>query len=765
MKKYILLLVILTAVFAAPMVRATQADDTTITITGQNAGPTPFISQITLSADDTTVIKSIQFTITPKPSSVVRPLSTNYSNAYLVERGDLMPDGQIFIPVYGLFAGYTNTVTLTYYFLDGSSKEDSTTVTTPAFDDEGCGYNTPTKLVPRSDSTVLSYDYIFDRSGCGDYSPVILDTDGNLRWVSTLPTMGALFAASTFYNNAVYTTQSTIVYKIDMDGTVNTVSDYRPIGVSGFHHNIDAGKVGILLEPDTTSYYESTILEVDADTGDVLKTFDMASIISAAMIAGGDDPSQFVYPNPTDWFHNNGAIYNRADDSVIISSRENFVICLDYETEAIKWILGDKSKKWYTFPSLAKYAFDFAGGSLAPIGQHAPSLTFDNDLMVFDNGQNSLFQVPSGVNREYASPRKYSLDFTNNLATEVWNYPMDETIHNPFCGSVYEDSPYHYLIDYAFVNGGLPNVPTYAQLLGLDPAENQVFYYQYPTVGCNTAYNSLPIHLESSSFPVISAKALNLSTRGLVSNGGDTLIAGFIVSGTDPKNVALRVLGPSLGSAGLSGTVADPNLTLYDSAGNVVATNDNWASDPNASELTANGLAPTNAKEAATVQTLNPGSYTVVAGSVDGSTGLGLIEAYDLAPESSSELANVSTRGSVGTGDNVLISGVIVGQIDPATVILRALGPSLASAGLTGTLSDPYLTVYDQNGATIATNDNWQDNLTSTDIQKNGLAPSDPAESALLLNLPPGLYTASVTGVGGTTGIGLLEVYNLDNGD
>ena len=123
-----------------------------------------------------------------------------------------------------------------------------------------------------------------------------------------------------------------------------------------FHHNIDTGKTGLLIEPDTTSYFESIILEVDSRDGHVLKTFNMANIISAAMIAGGDDPSEFVFPTPTDWFHNNGAAYNRADDSLIVSSRENFLICLDYETSAIKWILGDPTKKWYQFPSLRKFA-------------------------------------------------------------------------------------------------------------------------------------------------------------------------------------------------------------------------------------------------------------------------------------------------------------------------------------------------------------------------------------------------------------------------
>ena len=143
--------------------------------------------------------------------------------------------------------------------------------------------------------------------------------------------------------------------------------------------------------------------------------------------------------------------------------------------------------------------------------------------------------MPPGDQRDYASPRKYSLDLVAKIATEVWNSQMNESIHCPFCSSVYEDAPHNYLIDYAFVNGGLPGVPTFAQLLGLDAAGEKIFYYQYPTVGCSTAYNSIPIHLENTKFPTVGPQALNLSTRGIVSVGDNVLIGGFIVTGTEPK--------------------------------------------------------------------------------------------------------------------------------------------------------------------------------------------------------------------------------------
>ena len=222
--------------------------------------------------------------------------------------------------------------------------------------------------------------------------------------MSPLATMGALNAASTFFDNAVYTTQDSQLVRIELDGTVLVVADYSSLGAEHFHHNIDPGKTGILLEPDTTAYYESIILEVDKDDGHVLKTFNFADIIRAAMIAGGDDPNRFVFPTPTDWFHNNGATYNRADDSLIVSSRENFVICLDYNTTAIKWILGDPTKKWFQFPSLRKFALTLAPGSLPPIGQHSPSITFDQGLLVFDNGRNSIFRLLQGSNATMRVP-------------------------------------------------------------------------------------------------------------------------------------------------------------------------------------------------------------------------------------------------------------------------------------------------------------------------------------------------------------------------
>jgi hypothetical protein len=750
-------LIVVGAVFIvfSHLAGATQAGDTTITITGHVAGATPFISKLTLDVSNTSVLKSIQFAIDPKPGSVTRPLSGTYSNQYLVSRGFAHPP-EIILPVYGLYAGYANTVRLTYRFLDGSSKQGVTSITTARFDDP-CGYKNPTFLQHRT-SASSSYDYIMVKGGCSNFSPAIIDTDGALRWVGTA---GHSSFITTFFDNAIYLARGSHLYRIELDGTVTLIGDYSDRGISYFHHNIDPGKVGLLLEAVTPSQHESTVIEVDASSGNVLKTWKLADIISAAMRAGGDDPSQFVYPAPNDWFHNNSVAYNRADDSLIVSSRENFLICLDYETGAIKWILGDPTKKWYRFPSLRRYALTLAPGSLPPIGQHSISVTFDQNILVFDNGQQSTFEQPGGEQRSYSTPRKYKLDWNARTATEVWNFEMGQSMWCPFCGSVYEDAPFNYLVDFTFAHGVTNN--SLSHWIGLNSAGEMVFRYQYESLaGCLTAFNAIPVHLENTKFPTVGPQALNLSTRGLVSTGDNVVIGGFIITGTDPKTIVLRALGPSLSGFGLSDVLANPVLSVYNSSRTLIATNDNWQSDPNHFVVESNGLTPANPSEAAIARTLAPGAYTVIIRGKDAVPGIGLVELYDLSPLSNSKLRNMSTRGSVGTGDNVLISGFIVGDVDSATVVVRALGPSLAAYGVSGVLSDPTLTIYDSSGSAIASNDNWLDNINWIDVRKNALSPPDQRESALVLHLPAGAYTAIVRGANSATGNALVEVYHLD---
>lgn len=479
------------SIFTPRPVSATQADETSVVYLGRKSGGTPFIRQLNFKVIPIANLRSVQFTVQPKPGSVTRPISATYSNAYLSSRGYLDPNGEMHVFVFGLYDDFVNSVTMNYVFKDRSSKQDFISLPTGAFPDP-CGYKQPTVVKPRTRSTNLSYDFMMLKNSCSKFSPALMDTDGELRWVGTA---GVSSFASGFYDNAIYIGSGPQLLRIDLDGTVSLLGDYSNLGVTGLHHNIDPGKHGLLIEVDTNTDIESVILEVKKD-GTVRKRWDMYKIIEKAMSAGGDDPSAFVRRG-ADWFHNNSVTYRASDDSLLVSSRENFVIALDYRSSAIKWILGDTSKAWYQYPSLRKYALNVPSGGVAPIGQHALSVTYDDHLLLFDNGFPSFNHVPSGNSRKYATPRKYSLDLTNNTATQIYSY--NRSIISEICSSVYEDAPDNYLVDYA-VSGSYQSGHPFARIVGLQAGGAKVFDYEYPTRLCDEIFNAFPIHLEDLSF-------------------------------------------------------------------------------------------------------------------------------------------------------------------------------------------------------------------------------------------------------------------------
>jgi hypothetical protein len=471
---------------------ATQADDTHIDLVSKTAGPTPFIRNLNFQVNPIANIKRVQFTIQPKAGSVTRPISATYSSTYLSSRGYLDTAGNMKIPVFGLYDGFINSVTLNYVFRDGSSTQRIFSVLAPVFGDP-CHYNQRIEVLPRTDSTRLSYDFMLLKNSCGDFSPAVMDTDGALRWVGSA---GASESPSAFIDNAIYIAYGPQLLRIVLDGAVSLVADYSSIGVLDFHHNIDPGKHGLLVQVDTTADTESIIMEVGLKEGHVLNQWNMASIIARAMRAGGDDPSGFVRRGQ-DWFHSNAATYRASDNSVIISSRENFVIALDWNTRAIKWILGDPTKAWYQYPSLRAYALNVPPGGLAPIGQHAVSITYNDKLLLFDDGLRSFIQNPPGNNRHYAAPRKYSLDLPNHAATEIYRYTRP--IVSEICSSVYEDAPDNYLVDYA-VAGGFQSGNAFAEIVGLQPSGARVFDYKFATHFCDEIFNAIPVHFEQLTF-------------------------------------------------------------------------------------------------------------------------------------------------------------------------------------------------------------------------------------------------------------------------
>lgn len=259
--------------------------------------------------------------------------------------------------------------------------------------------------------------------------------------------------------------------------------------------------------------------------------------------------------------------------------------------------------------------------------------------------------------------------------------------------------------------------------------------------------------------PFTAGPPVNISTRLKVLGGDKLLISGFIVTGADTKQVLIRGLGPSLP---VPGTLTDPALQLYDANANLLVQNDDWGQSQQAQQIQSSGFAPTDPRESAILATL-PGNaaYTAVFGGKNGEQGVGLVEVYDFATHSNSGLANISTRGYVGTGDEVMIAGFIIGansESGSARIIVRGSGPSIQ--GISDALQDPMLELHDSNGNIVATNNNWRDTQ-QAEIQFTTIPPANDLESAIVQTLNPDAYTAVLRGNNGT-GVGIIEVYKLN---
>ena len=296
-----------------------------------------------------------------------------------------------------------------------------------------------------------------------------------------------------------------------------------------------------------------------------------------------------------------------------------------------------------------------------------------------------------------------------------------------------------------------------------DGTGNATYNVTFPLVapiGPITATATDPDGNTSEFSAAFGTNLLNISTRLKVLTGDSVLIGGFIVTGSESKKVIVRAIGPSLSLAGISGALADPVLELHQPDGSVV-TNDNWR-DTQEAEIIASTVPPADNLESAIVATLPPGPYTAIESGKNSGTGVGLVEVYDLDQSAGATLANISTRGFVNTGENVMIGGFIIGPSDTgsANVLVRAIGPSLSDSGVANPLQDPFLELHDANGATLTTNDNWKDTQ-QTEIEATGVPPTDDRESAIVSTLAPGAYTAIVRGTNNATGVGLVEVYHL----
>jgi hypothetical protein len=351
---------------------------------------------------------------------------------------------------------------------------------------------------------------------------------------------------------------------------------------------------------------------------------------------------------------------------------------------------------------------------------HPYRLAFDasGNLFVTDPTANSIFEIsPSGVVSTLA---------TNTSTTQHLNDLAFDSNGNLFV--TFGSSVVEFLSD-----GGLESVPiTVAAVPG-----------------------------GAGGIAIEPPATTNLSTRMSVQAGNGVAIAGFIISGPNPKQVLLRGLGPRLSEFQVTNALQDPTLDLHDSSGNFIASNDDWQTATNADQIPIS-LQPSDSREPAILAALPPGRFTAILRGKNGAGGVGLVEIIDLRSGGTSKLTNVSTRGFVGTGENVMIGGFILsGGSGGRMTLIRALGPTLAQSpfNIAGALTDPTLMLIDANGSVVASNNDWKSSQES-EIQATGLAPPNDKEAAVLTTLPPGSFTAIVSGKNGETGIALVDVFN-----
>ena len=479
---------------AAETVQLTEAASSDIAVLGQAPGVTPFIELVSFRGASLGKLAGVEFTIAPKPGSVSKPVDVWYSIAALTRRQYVSLDLTLLtLPVFGLYSGYNNQVSVQMQFQDGSAQTLPVSVPTASYVDPSGIYASPTFVQPRAAGSALGFDFFYMKSAIG--SPVVVDTDGAIRWV--VP--GVANATSTTFQNGEFVIGSATaptVYRLQLDGTMAQSTVAAPAYLE-FHHNIDPGNRGLFAEFNTeingVENVMATVAEMD-DTGAVLGQWDLAAILTTYMQGQGDDPSLFVRPG-IDWFHNNSSTYDPSDGSIIVSSRENFVIKIDYQTGNIIWILGDPTKYWYTFPSLRAKALTLAPGGLYPIGQHAVSIFSDGSLMLFNDGYASTNEpagAPSGANRAYSAVSDFTIDTATMTAVNTWNFDYGESIYSSICSSAYEANSQSILVNYAVADNG-----TEARLVGLDSAHNVVFDFQYATGSCDTSWNAVPIAFDN----------------------------------------------------------------------------------------------------------------------------------------------------------------------------------------------------------------------------------------------------------------------------
>jgi hypothetical protein len=536
--------------------------------------------------------------------------------------------------------------------------------------------------------------------------------------------------------NGVVFTSNANSFNFSVSASELTISGTGVTDNSGTFQTFVAGNAGQIIFDNTSTAGDATIIGGDLNLGTVSGKIifnDSSTAGSAILIARGGD-----------YGAESGNILFKGASTGGTARVQVFSGITSQDAPGLLDIRGHQSG--LTVGSIEGNGFIYLGANNLTVGTNNLDTTFYGVISNFGQG-GSLAKVGSGV----------------------------LTLQNNHCVG---DAVGLILVSGSIINLDFLGVhPDVIASLVVDGVAQPPGIYGGPMSG---APNILPEFRGSGTVsvgPVPISTLGNISTRAFVQTGDNVVIGGFIVQGTETKRVIIRAIGPELTHYGIPNPLYNPTLELHNATGALIASNDNWVRTIIGGIITTNqvrdimnsGHAPTDGRESAIIADLPPGNYTAIVRGVDDMTGVALAEVYDLDAESNSILGNISTRSFVQTGDNVMIGGFIVQGSGPKRVIIRGIGPELTQHGVPNVLADPTLELHNSTGALIASNDNWMTTIIGgiitndqvQEIRNSGYAPGDRRESAIIADLQPGNYTAIVRGVNSTTGVALVEVYDL----
>ncbi len=459
-----------------------------------------FAQTAVISSNSITQINTVNFIVHTKPGNNSKDINVTYSLDYLARQGYVHYDrATVEAPIFGLYSAYLNSVDLTVNWKDNTSNTTPLQIQTDAFTS---GYQI-TNIVINKQYVNPKLSYILLDSAPD--APIILDIDGETRWQTEIAgkVLRPVYFDSTGF--LVGLRGGPTIYKVNFKGEVIASYNLSDKRYSQFHHNIETGKTGLFAGvhfTDNTVDKPASVMVEMTPQGTIMNTWDFDSIIGGQIQVAGEDPLLPVpfVQNGVDWFHMNSQIYVPQDDSIIVSSRENFVIKIDYSTKKIKWIMGDPKKIWYqNYPkSLQPLALSISGKE--PIGQHALSIVGDPaHLLLFNNGWGNTVLPNVGDNRKYSAVSLYEINESLMTANEIWTFDDGQAIMSPICSSVYKTASGDYLVDFATSSSG-----HLARIMVVDDSKNIYFDMALPIrsvtlqqSSCDTAYRAREIKLES----------------------------------------------------------------------------------------------------------------------------------------------------------------------------------------------------------------------------------------------------------------------------